>query len=96
MAAFDNFSFLDQMMDPVPNTFNINFSQINDISPEFLPKNLENFNFEFAATDDPSSFCDTVKHSKGEERKIMDFHKGTTTLGFFIILKLSYKIHNCF
>lgn len=68
----------------IPSTFNINFARENTESKEFsesIPKNLENFDFEFAPVTDPSSFCDSIKSSAGDEHKIMDFHKGTTTLG---------------
>lgn len=89
MASLDNFSFLDQI-NVIPDTFNINYSRPPAHSTEFLPKHIEDFNFTFPEINDPSSFCDSIKHSTGDERKIMDFHKGTTTLGF-LILSLYYK-----
>lgn len=35
-----------------------------------------------APIDKPYQFCQSVKQSTGEERKIMDFKTGTTTLAF--------------
>ena len=84
MASFDNFSFLDQINTTV-DTYSINFTKKNEEhTTESLTQNIEKFNFEFAAVNDPSTFCDSIKQSDGAERKIMDFHKGTTTLGNYI------------
>jgi len=47
---------------------------------------LAESNFEYGFTEapisDPASFTKMIKSSKGPEKKIMDFNKGTTTLGF--------------
>lgn len=39
-------------------------------------------NFDFAPMKDPSLFCHMLKQSDGPEKKLMEFKKGTTTLGF--------------
>lgn len=81
MASFDNFSFLDNL-NVGTDSLNMNFSKpIKPSSDFFNQSESEKFNFDFAPINDPSSFCDDVKKSKGEERKIMNFNKGTTTLG---------------
>ncbi len=38
--------------------------------------------FVYAPISDPASFNFKLKESDGPERKIMDFNKGTTCLGF--------------
>lgn len=87
MASFDNFSFLDNLSVGT-DSLNLNFSKPIKPSSDFNQSESENFNFNFAPINDPSSFCDNVKKSNGEERKIMNFKKGTTTLGIFLESKL--------
>lgn len=54
----------------------------NDEDPDFLNMEGPLLNFQYAPMKDPSLFNQILKNSKGPERKIMDFQRGTTTLGF--------------
>jgi 20S proteasome subunit beta 5 len=47
-----------------------------------IPKELHEPGFTFAPMKDPSQFCEFIKDSKTDEKKIMEYKKGTTTLGF--------------
>lgn len=68
---------------PTPSLFsdfNIDFTKADE--PTSLISDLEDFKFEFATTSDPASFVSSVKGSDSQASKLMDFSKGTTTLGF--------------
>ncbi len=41
-----------------------------------------NSGFQFAPTMKPMEFCEDVRKSGGDKHKVLDFKKGTTTLGF--------------
>lgn len=65
----------------VPHNFNFYSSKVKDPALK-LPSDFKNFDFDLAPIQDPSEFCKQLKNSKGDEKRIMQFHKGTTTLGF--------------
>jgi len=52
------------------------------VEEPIVPSDYESFDFKFAPIDDPSQFLDRLKTSNVPEKKVADFKKGTTTLGF--------------
>ena len=54
----------------------------SQLEEPLVPKDLNSFEFKFAPTEDPSQFLEGIKNSNGPEKRIADFKKGTTTLGF--------------
>ena len=79
LPSSENYSFLDDANLGLPKSFNCYTSQLE---APLIPKELNDPSFTFAPMEDPSQFCDYLKRSSNPERKIMDFKKGTTTLGF--------------
>lgn len=63
----------------LPNSFKY-FTHKQEES--LVPTDFTTFDFKFAPIEDPSTFLDSMKASKNPEKKIADFKKGTTTLGF--------------
>ena len=82
--------FLDNINN-IPSNLSIDFTKPatdSKNSVEFSSEKIENFDFGFAPVRDPSLFCESIKQSSGDEKKIMNFHKGTTTLGITLFFFL--------
>ena len=54
----------------------------SQLEEPLVPQDFNSFEFKFAPSEDPSQFLEGIKNSNGPEKKIVDFKKGTTTLGF--------------
>lgn len=63
----------------LPNSFKYFTHKQED---SLCPNDFTTFDFKFAPIEDPSTFLDSMKASKNPEKKVADFKKGTTTLGF--------------
>jgi len=61
------------------SSFNFYSSKLSD---PIIPDDLLTTKFKYAPIKDPSQFCENIKKSETAEKKIMDYHKGTTTLAF--------------
>ncbi|EGR29012.1 proteasome subunit beta type, putative [Ichthyophthirius multifiliis] len=63
----------------LPESFN--YTQKNN-SISFQEPITEKFDFQYAPLDNPCEFVHSLKEAKGPEKSLMNFKKGTTTLGF--------------
>ncbi len=79
-------TFASDCSDPIDNPkfgLSSSFKYFSSTLEEpIIPKDYSSFDFKFASIDDPSQFLDRLKASGVTEKKVADFKKGTTTLGF--------------
>lgn len=82
MEPLQKHNYMDVLENPdfgLPNSFKY-FTHKQE--ENLVPNDFTTFDFKFAPIEDPSTFLDSMKASKNPEKKIADFKKGTTTLGF--------------